>query len=126
MAKKFTQSNRPLAVSVEGLEPDTLLLVGFTGDEGISTLFHYHLDVLVENPAQVPFERILGKSVTVELELPGSKRPRQSKRYFNGICQRVTQGERDQQFTHFRLDVVPAAWRLTKIARSRIFQHIAV
>jgi type VI secretion system secreted protein VgrG len=123
---KHTQSNRPLAVFVEGLEPDTLLLVRFTGDEAISTLFHYRLEVLVENPAQVPFEKILGKSVTVELELPGSKGPREKKRYFHGICQRVTQGETDEHFTHFILDVVPSVWLLTKIARSRVFQDVSV
>jgi type VI secretion system secreted protein VgrG len=126
MGKKFTQANRPLAVNVEGLEPDTLLLVGFHGEEAISTLFRFRLDVLVENPAQVPFEKLLGKTVSVELELPGSKRAREKKRYFNGICQRVTQGEIDKVFTHLHIDVVPTAWQLTKIARSRVFQHVNV
>jgi type VI secretion system secreted protein VgrG len=126
MAQKFTQANRPLAVIVEGLKPDDLLLVDFTGEEAVSTLFRYRLHVLAENPAQVPFEKVLGKTVTVELELPNSKRPREQKRTFQGICQRVTQGETDDRFTHFWLDVVPAVWRLTKIARSRVFQHVAV
>src|SRR5262249_34091508 len=100
---KHTQANRPLADVVDGVEPDALLLVGFVGEEAISTLFHYQLEVLVENPAQLPFESLLGKSVTVELELPGSPKPRELKRTFNGICQRVTQGDRDDRFTTFRL-----------------------
>jgi type VI secretion system secreted protein VgrG len=126
MGKKFTQANRPLAISVKGLEPDTLLLVEFHGDEALSTLFRYRLHAVAENPAQVPFEKILGKSVTVELELPGSKRPRENKRTFGGICQRVTQGQVDKIFTHYYIDVVPTVWLLTKVARSRVFQHADV
>src|SRR5437868_4733587 len=126
MGTKFTQASRPLAVRVKGLDPDALLLVGFSGEEAVSQLFRYRLDLLAENPARIPFEKLLGQSVTVELELPGSARPRQDKRFFNGICQRVSQGERDVTFTHFRMDVVPQAWLLTKVARSRVFERLSV
>jgi type VI secretion system secreted protein VgrG len=121
-----TQVNRPLAVKVQGLDADALLLVGFTGEEAISQLFRYRLDVVAENPARIPFEKLLGRSVTVELELPGSRQPREKKRFFNGICRRVTQGERDTNFTRFRMEVVPQAWLLTKVTRSRVFQHLSV
>src|SRR5262245_48968736 len=123
MGKKFTQANRPLAVKVQGLDADALLLVGFTGEEAVSTPFHFRLDLVAENPARINFEQVLGKAVTVELELPGSPRPREKKRVFNGICQRVTQGETDDLFTHYQMDVVPSLWLLTKRARSRVFQH---
>jgi type VI secretion system secreted protein VgrG len=127
MGAKFTQANRPIAVQVEGLKPDTLLLVGFTGEDAISTLFHFHLDLLAPNPAQIPFEQLLGKSVTIELDRGRAGRPvRELKQVFNGICRRVAQGERDRDFTHFSMDIVPRVWRLTKIARSRIFQHLTV
>src|SRR5438046_2901452 len=99
MGKKFTQAGRPLAITVGGLDTDTLLLTGFTGQEAISTLFQFRLDVVAENPVKFGFHDLLGKSVTVELELPGSKQPREKKRYFNGIISRVAQGERDDVFT---------------------------
>jgi type VI secretion system secreted protein VgrG len=124
--RRFTQANRPLAVKVQGLDADALLLVGFRGEEAVSQLFRYRLDLVAENPARIPFEKLLGRSVTVELELPGSRRPRESKRFFNGICRRVTQGERDENFTRFHMDVVPQAWLLTKVTRSRVFQHLSV
>jgi type VI secretion system secreted protein VgrG len=125
---QVTQANRPLAVNVQGLpaDPPLLLLVGFRGEEGISQLFRYRLDLVAQNPGRIAFEQLLGRSVTVELELPGSRGPRESKRFFNGICRRVTQGERDENFTRFHMDVVPQAWLLTKITRSRVFQHLSV
>jgi type VI secretion system secreted protein VgrG len=124
MSVQYTQANRALAVKVDGLDLDTLLLVGCKGEEAISQLFHYQLDLVAENPANIPFEKLLGRSVTVELEMPGSRLPRENKRFFNGICQRVTQGERDDNLTHFQMDIVPQVWMLTKITRSRVFQHL--
>ena len=49
-----------------------------------------------------------------------------SKRYFNGIVNRFSQGARDETFNHFRADIVPKFWLLTKKVRSRIFQHLSV
>jgi type VI secretion system secreted protein VgrG len=126
MGKKYTQANRPLAVKVQGLDADALLLVGFRGEEGLSSLFRFQLDLLVENPTRIAFHDLLGKSVTVELELPGGKQPREKKRYFNGICRRVAQGERDDRFTQFRMELVPSAWLLTRVTRRRVFQDINV
>src|SRR5262249_47356152 len=60
-------------------------------------------------------------SVRLELsEVSGEQR------FFGGICSRVTQGESDEDFTTFFLDLVPPAWVLTRRAQSRIFQHKSV
>jgi type VI secretion system secreted protein VgrG len=115
-----------LAVSAPQLGPDDLLLVGFSGQESISRLFSFHLDLLAENKTTIAFDKLLGQSITVELELPGSRGPRDKKRYFNGICNRICQGERDHTFTHFRMELVPELWLLSKRAQSRTFQHVSV
>ena len=49
-----------------------------------------------------------------------------TKRYFNGIVNRFSQGPRDETFMHFRAEIVPKFWLLTKKVRSRIFQHLTV
>jgi type VI secretion system secreted protein VgrG len=116
----YTQANRPLLVATP-LGNDVLLLLGMSGHEGISQLFSYQLDVMAEDPAKVKFEKLLGQPIIVALQLPGEKQ-----RYFSGVCSRVSQGGRDDVFTYYRLEVVPALWFLTKIARSRIFQHLTV
>ncbi len=116
----YTQANRPMAIQ-SPLGPDVLLLTGLKGHEGISELFHFELQLLVEQPKAVVFDQILGQSVTVELELPNG-----GKRYVNGIVSRFRQGGRDETFTHFRAEVVPKLWLLTRKVRSRIFQHLTV
>lgn len=116
----YTQANRPLAVATP-LGDDVLLLVGFTGQESISQLFTFHLELLAENGTDVAFDKLLGEKVVIGLRLNDD-----NSRYFNGICNRVSQGGRDQDFTYYRMEVVPQLWFLTRRAQSRIFQHISV
>jgi hypothetical protein len=52
-----TQIHRPMAVTAP-LGPDKLLLVGFSGHEGLSQLFTFHLDVLAEG--QKKSEKVSG------------------------------------------------------------------
>jgi len=116
----YTQQNSPLEVMTP-LGKDKLLLVGFRGREAISQLFYFDLDLLAENQTEVAFERLLGEKITIRLRLPDGK-----DRYFNGICSRVSQGERDNTFTSYKMEVVPRVWLLTKKAQSRIFQQLSV
>jgi type VI secretion system secreted protein VgrG len=115
-----TQAVRPLRVTTP-LGPDALLLVGLSGHEAISRLFHFRLDVLAENETAVPFEQLLGQKVTVELGFPD-----EDVRYLSGICPRIGQAGRDQTFTSYHLEIVPQLWFLTRIAQSRIFQQLPV
>jgi type VI secretion system secreted protein VgrG len=120
MSAANTQTNRPLAVSTP-LGADQLILVGFGGKESISQLFSFQLELLADNKTDVAFDKLLGQPISVRLEQPKNRQ-----RYFNGICSRVSQGVRDEDFTSYRMEVVPAAWLLTRRAQSRIFQHLSV
>jgi type VI secretion system secreted protein VgrG len=103
------------------LGPDVLLLTALHGREALSRLFSFQLELLATNETVVPFKKLVGQAVTVELLLPGSKA-----RYFNGVVRRMSKGRRDQTFTHYRAEVVPQFWLLTKKVRARIFQHMSV
>ncbi len=116
----FTQAQRPLKVTTP-LSPDALLLVGLTGQEGLSQLFTFQLDLIATNETEIAFDKLLGQPVAVSLAMPGDKT-----RNFHGICCRVSQGAREEVFTSYRMDVVPQLWLLTRRAQSRIFQHITV
>src|SRR5262249_48895974 len=94
---------------------------GFTGQEGLSQLFRFHLDVLAENQNDVAFDKLLGQRLRIAVVLPDD-----TGRYFTGICSRVSQGEKDKTFTSYRLELVPRLWLLTRIAQSRIFQRLTV
>src|SRR5712692_122887 len=116
----YTQADRPLAITTP-LGKDVLLLTGFRGHEAISQLFNFQVDLHAEADAVIHFDRILGQNVTVEMRLADGQ-----KRYFNGIVKRFSQGARDETFVHFRAEVVPKFWLLTKKVRCRVFQHLSV
>ena len=122
----YTQEHRQLRVNTP-LGKDALLLVGLSGHEAISQLFSFHLDLLAEHRDKIKFETLLGGPVTITIVLPDG-----SERYFNGICNRVSQGAEEghddtfSPFTNYRMEVVPLFWLLTKRAQSRIFQQLSV
>jgi type VI secretion system secreted protein VgrG len=116
----YSQEKRPMEVTTP-LGKDVLLLVSFTGQEGLSQLFNFQLELLAENKSNVAFDKLLGQKISVRLDVTKEK-----KRYFSGVCIRVSQGERDADFTACRLEIVPELWQLTKKAQSRIFQQKSV
>jgi len=116
----YQQAERIMTVTTP-LATDAFVMAEFTGTEGISQLFEYRLEFLAPNDTEVPFDQLLGKTVTVNL-----LRNEKSRRYFSGICNRVSQGARDQTFTTYYMEVVPQFWFLSKSFQSRIFQQKSV
>ncbi len=85
----YTQANRPIAVTTP-LGPDVLLLTGLRGEEGLSRLFRFELELIAEDPLKVAFDKLLGARVTVVLKLDDER-----ERYFSGICSQVGEVGRD-------------------------------
>src|SRR6266849_1468795 len=115
----YAQADRPIGVDTP-LGRDALLLIGFKGEEGISRLFNFELELLSDRSA-VDFDKLLGGSITISVALPKDKH-----RYINGICRRVLQGMQGEMFTQYSMEIVPQVWLLTKRAKSQIFQHKTV
>jgi type VI secretion system secreted protein VgrG len=103
------------------LGKDVLLLTGFRGEEAISQLFNFQADLIAESKEEIQFDRIIGRTVTVEMQLLNG-----NTRYFNGMVKRFSQGARNETFVYYRAELVPKFWLLNKQFRSRIFQHISV
>jgi len=105
------------------LGSDVLLFKDMEGEEGISRLFTFKLNLLSENP-NIEFKDIIGKSVTVVIDLQEGK-----SRYFNGIVSEFYQlsaGDplsSDNLLSHYTAIVVPYFWLLTRTTDSRIFQN---
>lgn len=116
----FTQENRFIKIHTP-LDEDALLLEGFSGQEALSSLFQFHLELLAENTTAVAFDKLLGQKATIEMSLPTGEA-----RYFNGILSTFTQGGQNQRFTRYSAELVPQLWLLTRTMRSRIFQHMNV
>src|SRR5262245_44247059 len=114
----FTQTERLLSIATPLVE-EAVLMTALSGQEALSQLFHFQLDLASEKPIQ--FDKVLGQDVTAAVGLPDGK-----KRYFNGIVSRISTGSRDQDFFHYRAELVPKVWLLTRNVQSRIFQHVNV
>ena len=93
---------------------------GLRGQEGMSRLFHFHLDLLSEDPT-IAFNQIVGQQVTLRILLADG-----SPRYINGCVSRFAQTGHDMRFTYYRAEVVPWLWFLTRTADCRIFQNMTV
>ena len=117
---KFTQANRSLAVSTP-LGQDILLLTGFNGQEELSQLFRYQLDMLSEKDDIAPAD-IVGKNVSWTVQPIGG-----TVRLFSGVVSRFGAGGRTiQKLRAYRAEVVPWFWFLTLTSDCRIFQNKTV
>jgi type VI secretion system secreted protein VgrG len=106
---------------VTPLGADRLLLRSFNGQEGISQLFRYHLDMLSEDPG-IDFDSIVGQNITFSVHLAEIAK----ERYFNGHVSRFVQLPSEQRLTHYQAEVVPWFWFLTRTANCKIFQNMTV
>jgi len=115
MPAGMTQTGRCLQIETP-LGRDKLLLKGLSGQEAVSQLFRFQLDLASEKEA-IPFRDIVGKNVKIRLETNDGER------YWNGFISRFSQGSQDQRFTYYRAEMVPWLWFLTRTADCRIFQR---
>ena len=122
MPEEYQQGTRPMTVSTP-LGADKLLLVGFEGTEQVSGIYSFRLDMIATNTnaKDVKFDQMLGQELAVKMLMHEGE-----ERFFRGICRRFEQGDRDQNFTSFRAEIVPQFWLTTRNAQSRIFQQISV
>jgi type VI secretion system secreted protein VgrG len=112
----ITQDQRLLSVE-SPLGPDTLLIAGLSGTEGMSRLFEFRLD-LFSATTDIKAEQVLGKSVTVAMARPGG-----DPRYFNGVVRRFAAGPiGGRGLRSYEAAIVPTAWLLTQTSDHKIFQ----
>lgn len=111
-----TQTNRLIAIDTP-LGPNVLLLRGFTGQESLSRLFSFELDLL-STDAEIKFENIIGQKVTVRVRLGKDK-----ERYFHGMINRFVQTGSSVGLVNYRATMAPSLWFLTRTADCRIFQN---
>ncbi|HVX65308.1 MAG TPA: type VI secretion system tip protein TssI/VgrG, partial [Bryobacteraceae bacterium] len=116
----WIEKDRLLAISTP-LGADKLLLRSFTGQEGVSQLFKFHLHLRSEDP-NVNFDDIVGRNVTFSIK----EYEAGEERYFNGYVSRFVQTPAEERLACYEADVVPWLWFLTRTADCRIFQQMTV
>ena len=121
----LTQENKLLSIYTP-LGKDVLLLAKLRGQEGLSEIYHFDVDLFSEKD-KIAFEDIVGKNVTITIALADG-----SHRYLNGLISRFSQeygvsmpgsGFRS---SYYSATVVPWFWLLTRTSDSRIFQNLSV
>jgi type VI secretion system secreted protein VgrG len=117
----FTQKERLISLSVDGLGEDDVLLQSFTGVEGLSRLYTFHLELLSQKES-IDFSKVLGKKAVITLATAKPSTPR----YMHGYVSRFAQSGFDPNFYHYHVEIVPWLWFLTRQADCRIFQQKSV
>jgi type VI secretion system secreted protein VgrG len=114
-----TQDDRLIQISPV-LGKDVLLLQSFSGQEGVSTPFHFDLTVNSLNK-DVQFDQVVGKPATIKILLPGEK-----ERFVNGIISSFALSGVSDEFAVYQATLVPKLWMLTRNSDCRIFQNQTV
>lgn len=113
----FTNQETRLLTLATPLGDDVLLLTAFSGQETMSRLFVYQLEMISEEEDIKP-QDIVGKNVTW-----GVQQVDKETRWFNGHVSRFSAtGTRMHDRRTYRMEVVPYFWFLTRTSNCRIFQ----
>ena len=75
----YKQTDRPLSIKTD-LGEDALLLLALSGEEAISKLYKYQLELIAENDTEIAFDKLLGQKIRVRLMLPGDR-----KRFYQAV-----------------------------------------
>ncbi|WP_425641696.1 type VI secretion system Vgr family protein [Marinomonas gallaica] len=122
----FSQKSRLLAID-SPLGPDALLLARLSGEERVSSLFGFEIEVY-SLQKQISPDQIVGKNVTLKIVLVDDKghyKPG-SYRYINGYVQSFRQdGHILQGLQGYTATVVPKFWFLTQTSDCKIFHDSA-
>lgn len=113
----FVQGTRHFTLTTP-LGADKFIVKSFQGEEQVSGLFHYRLELLSEDDS-IDFSQIVGKRLTLTTELPGGS----DQQYMNGVVGRFTQAGKSVRFTTYFADVYPWLWLLTMNSDHQIFQN---
>ena len=113
----YVQGTSPILIETP-LGADKLMLKRFHGEERLSGLFRFNLEMISESNS-LSFADIVGKNVTLTMALSTG-----GKQYLNGVVGRFVQAGKDARFTTYFAEVHSWLWLLTMNSDCRIFQNL--
>jgi len=115
----ISQVNQSIGIETS-LGPDTLILLGFEGNEEMSGLFHYSLELMSER-IDIKAKELIGEKVDIWIKLQNG-----NKRYFNGYVKSFScRAEVSHGYRHYTAEIVPWLWFLTKTVDCKIYQNMS-
>ena len=109
-----TANTSKFGFEVKNLDAE-LRIAAFRGQEGMSQLFRFELDLVSEDP-EIDFAKVVNQPAVITIE------GQDETRYVHGIVQRFEQGDQGNRFTHYHVRLAPKMWWLGKRQDCRIFQ----
>ena len=114
-----SQDNRLISIQTV-LGKDAVIALRVSGEEGMSQLFHFDVDLLSENLA-IDAKTMLGSNVTFAITIRDAEPA-----YYNGIVQRFAAGPRaGRDRRRYRMRLAPSLWLLTRRTNLQIFQEMS-
>lgn len=104
-------------ITIGDKTPEDLLVTAFSGEEGVSELFSFHVELAATDDA-IDLESMLGKPAILEIARAGG-----DSRFMHGMVCRFERIGQSRRYTHYAAQIVPLHWLLTKRHRCRIFQE---
>ena len=120
MSSKLSQKDRLFSFQ-SPFPAEGTLVRSLDGEETISKLFHFKLELISDEP-ELDHDQIIGKKVRVGIKHADGA----SQRYFHGVVSRFWQEEPEERFYIYYAEVVPWLWFLTLTQDCRIYQDKTV
>jgi type VI secretion system secreted protein VgrG len=118
LTKIFSPQNRRLIKFDSPVTKEQeLLLEGFSGTEGLSTLFSFELS-LISQEARLELKSLIGQPAVLDIELATG-----GNRYIHGYISRFSLQKSDGGLAHYSATLSPWLWMLSRRHDSRIFQE---
>lgn len=115
----YSQDRRRFGITTP-LGKDGVLLSRFDGDEPMSGLFSYSLQLVSEND-DIEAISLVGKEVAFWIQHPDDQI-----RLFRGLVSRFQYLGRDDRLSNYSIQVVPWLWLLSLNSDCRIFQQMSI
>jgi type VI secretion system secreted protein VgrG len=115
------KSNDPLyKLHFSELDEDAVQVLSFEGEESISRLFEYRIELVSDNP-ELDAKSILNKKATFILTRGGEEPVK-----LHGIISHFEQRGRTPDYVFYYAVLVPKLWRLTLNFSSNVFQTMNI
>ncbi len=108
------------SLTVEGLAPDKLKVVEFTGTEALSTPYNFQIQ-LASRDADIDANMTVDRHACLTIYEQG-----EASHQISGIVKRFGRGDTGYHFSRYQLELVPAIARLELRQNSRIFQQLSI
>ncbi|MBM48252.1 MAG: hypothetical protein CMP27_00260 [Roseibacillus sp.] len=106
---------------VNGLDSDVLEVLEFSGEEEISRLFRFELDLL-STDKELDFSEIVNKPATLSVQ----RNPGGEESFFRGLVVDFQQYGETRDKARYRVTLMPRTWRLSYTYQSCVFQDKTV